>query len=235
MGFEESYGYLAGTHARDKDAVVASMLFAEMVCYYNSINVSVYQRLNELYDKYGYVFDTNESIVFSGLNAMRDMIAVVDKIKKQKIDNLGGIKVVAMRDYSAGIKTLADGKTEELGVPKNNAVYFELEGGGFVCARPSGTEPKLKLYYSVKGENKAVATEIYEKIKADFNKLVSGEEKPAPKKAAAKKTETAAKKSVKKATEKKTEKPVKAEKKAPVEGDTTKKTAVKKSTKKADK
>ena len=228
FGFEESCGYLRGTHARDKDAVVASMLFAEMVCYYNVNNIGVYQRLNELYAKYGYVFDTNESIVFSGLNAMKDMIAVVDKIKTQKIEKLGNVKVLATRDYSAGIKTFADGSTEELGVPKNNAVYFELEGGGFACVRPSGTEPKLKIYYSVKGENKEKALEVYEAIKSDLGKIINGEEKPAAKKAPAKnpapkKAETASKK------------PAKSTAKSAAKKETPAKKAAKKSAKKADK
>jgi phosphoglucomutase len=168
FGFEESCGYLRGTHCRDKDAVVASMLFAEMVCYYTYKNIGVYQRLQELYAKYGYVFDTNVSIKYSGLNAMKEMNAVVDKMKTLSITDVAGIKVLATRDYSTAKKTLCDGTVTDIDSAKTNAVYYELEGGSFICIRPSGTEPKLKVYYSLKCENEGKATEIFENVKADF-------------------------------------------------------------------
>jgi len=172
FGFEESCGYLRGTHCRDKDAVVASMLFAEMVCYYTYHNIGVYQRLNELYAKYGYVFDTNVSVNYSGLNAMTEMNAVVDKMKTVEIKEIGGMKVNATYDYSIGRKVNADGTEEQVDFPKTNAVYYELEGGSFVCIRPSGTEPKLKVYYSVKEKDQDSAKELYEKVKADFESLM---------------------------------------------------------------
>ncbi len=168
FGFEESCGYLRGTHCRDKDAVVASMLFAEMVCYYTYIGKGVYERLMEIYDKYGYIFDTNVSTAYSGLNAMKDMNAVVDKLKNITIDNIAGIKVVATRDYSKAVRKLGDGTVENMESPTTNAVYYELEGGSFVCVRPSGTEPKLKVYYSLKCENEQVANEKFQAVKTDF-------------------------------------------------------------------
>jgi len=171
FGFEESCGYLRGTHCRDKDAVVASMLFAEMVCYYTSIGVGVYQRLNELYAKYGYVFDTNVSVNYSGLNAMKDMNAVVDKMKTLTIEKIGGVKVLAVRDYSSATRKTADGTIESIDSPKTNAVYYELDGGSFVCLRPSGTEPKLKVYYSIKAQDKEKAEKIFKKVKTEFEKL----------------------------------------------------------------
>ena len=172
FGFEESCGYLRGTHCRDKDAVVASMLFAEMVCYYTYNNIGVYQRLQELYAKYGYVFDTNVSIKYSGLNAMKEMNAVVDKMKTIEVKEIAGISVQAVRDYSKVEKRFADGSVEKIDSPKTNAVYYELEGGSFVCIRPSGTEPKLKVYYSVKAENETLALEKFENLKADFENLM---------------------------------------------------------------
>lgn len=172
FGFEESCGYLRGTHCRDKDAVVASMLFAEMVCYYTYHGIGVYQRLNELYAKYGYVYDTNVSVAYSGLNAMKEMNAVVDKMKGVKIDQIGGIKVDAMRDYSVTQRKTADGQTFDMDISKCNAVYYELEGGSFICIRPSGTEPKLKIYYSIKGENQEKALKSFERVKEEFEKLV---------------------------------------------------------------
>ena len=172
FGLEESCGYLRGTHARDKDAVVASMLFAEMVCYYTYKNQGVYQRLQELYAKYGYVYDCNCSTQYKGLNAMQEMNAVVDGLKTKKVDSVAGVKIVATRDYSSLTRTLADGTTESIDSSKNNAVYYELDNGGFICVRPSGTEPKLKVYYSVKAENEIKAQELFEKIKLDFESSV---------------------------------------------------------------
>ena len=171
FGFEESCGYLRGTHCRDKDAVVASMLFAEMVCYYTAHGISVYKVLQGLYEKYGYVFDTNVSTAFTGLNAMADMNAVVDGLKTRKIDSVGGIKIVATRDYSRAVRITGD-KEEPINTEKVNAVYYELEGGGFICVRPSGTEPKLKVYYSLRAENEETALTLFEKVKEDFEKYV---------------------------------------------------------------
>lgn len=171
FGFEESCGYLRGTHCRDKDAVVASMLFAEMVCYYTAHGVSVYKVLQGLYEKYGYVFDTNVSTAFTGLNAMADMNAVVDGLKTRKIDSVGGIKIVAIRDYSRAVRITGD-KEEPINTEKVNAVYYELEGGGFICVRPSGTEPKLKVYYSLRAENEETALTLFEKVKEDFEQYV---------------------------------------------------------------
>ncbi|MBR2870384.1 MAG: phospho-sugar mutase [Clostridia bacterium] len=172
FGFEESCGYLRGTHARDKDAVVASMLFAEMVCYYTYHGISVYGKLQEIYAKYGYVFDTNVSTQYQGINAMKDMNAVVDKMKTLLIESIGGIKVVATRDYSSAKRKLADGTEQDMAVEKVNAVYYELENGGFICIRPSGTEPKLKVYYSLPAENEQTAKELFERVKQDFEKYV---------------------------------------------------------------
>lgn len=171
FGFEESCGYLRGTHARDKDAVVASMLFAEMVCYYNAHGIKVYDRLQEIYHKYGYVCDKSVSTMYSGLNAMRDMNAVVDMMKAKNITEVAGIKVIAKRDYSSLLRTEGD-KTTKINSSPVNAVYYELAGGGFICVRPSGTEPKLKVYYSVNGKNKAEAEATFIAVKQAFEALM---------------------------------------------------------------
>ena len=173
FGFEESCGYLRGTHARDKDAVVASMLCAEMVCYYTYIGKTVYGRLQEIYAKYGYVLDKNVSIQYSGLNAMKEMNAVVDALKSLKPDSFAGITVEAIRDYSAAKRTvLANGAVEEMDIPKCNCVYYELAGGSFVCVRPSGTEPKLKIYYSLKAKDEAAANAKLVELQADVNAML---------------------------------------------------------------
>lgn len=224
FGFEESCGYLRGTHARDKDAVVASMLFAEMVCYYTYHNIKIYDRLQELYVKYGYVFDTNVSTSYSGLNAMNEMNAVVNKMKTVKLSDIGGFKVLATRDYSAAKKTLADGTEVVLDSAKCNAVYYELENG-FVCIRPSGTEPKLKVYYSIKAADKDAAENDFATVKSAFEALLTG-----------KKENKEAKRSTKPEKEKPTTKKASNKAKAQPEKDVSvKKTATKKTTKKSDK
>lgn len=173
FGFEESCGYLRGTHARDKDAVVASMLCAEMVCYYASLNKTVYQRLMEIYDTYGYVLDCNVSIPFSGLNAMNEMNAVVDKLKTDPVRKFDIYDVVAIRDYSKNTRLdTVTGNTSEIGSPITNCVYYELENGSFICVRPSGTEPKLKIYYSVKAHHQSDAELALEKMQNAVNKLM---------------------------------------------------------------
>lgn len=173
FGFEESCGYLRGTHARDKDAVVASMLCAEMVCYYASLNKTVYQRLMEIYDTYGYVLDCNVSIPFSGLNAMNEMNAVVDKLKTDPVRKFDIYDVVAIRDNSKNTRLdTVTGNTSEIGSPITNCVYYELENGSFICVRPSGTEPKLKIYYSVKAHHQSDAELALEKMQNAVNKLM---------------------------------------------------------------
>ena len=174
FGFEESCGYLRGTHARDKDAVVASMLCAEMVCYYTYIGKTVWGRLQEIYKTYGFVLDTNASTQYSGLNAMKEMNAVVDALKDVTVRELANIPVVAMRDYSADVRVeTATGKKEALGIPKCNCIYYELQGGSFVCVRPSGTEPKLKVYYSVRAGDECEAEGKLIELKAAVANLLA--------------------------------------------------------------
>ena len=172
FGFEESCGYLRGTHARDKDAVVASMLCAEMVCYYTYIGKTVYGRLQEIYAKYGFVLDKTESVQYSGLNAMKEMNGVVDGLKGLKTTELAGLKVEAVRDYSAAKRTDSDGNVQALDIPKCNCVYYELEGGSFVCVRPSGTEPKLKIYYSLRDKDESAANEKLGVLKGAVGELL---------------------------------------------------------------
>ena len=172
FGFEESCGYLRGTHCRDKDAVVASMLFTEMVCYYTYHNIGVYERLQELYAKYGYNLCHTDNIAYSGLNAMDEMNAVVDKMKTIMPEALGALKVFALRDYSVCERKLANGVVEKIDCASTNAVYYELSNGGFVCIRPSGTEPKLKIYYSLNASDKAIAENSLSAVKSDLENLM---------------------------------------------------------------
>lgn len=171
FGFEESCGYLRGTHARDKDAVVASMLFAEMTCFYQYIGKSVYGRLCEIYEKYGYALDETDSIKYSGLDAMAKMNACVQKMRDAAVENIGIYTVSATRDYLSGKRKSADGETT-MDIKGVNCVYYELLSGGFICLRPSGTEPKLKIYYSVRSKDKAHAESQLAELKKEFCKLL---------------------------------------------------------------
>ena len=172
FGFEESCGYLRGTHARDKDAVVASMLFAEMTCFYQYIGKSVYGRLCEIYEKYGYALDETDSIKYSGLDAMAKMNACVQKMRDAAVENVGIYTVSATRDYLSGKRKSADGGETTMDIKGVNCVYYELLSGGFICLRPSGTEPKLKIYYSVRSKDKAHAESQLAELKKEFCKLL---------------------------------------------------------------
>lgn len=172
FGFEESFGYLGGTHARDKDAVSASMLFAEMVCYYASIGISVLDRLNEIYSKYGYYKDFSSSVAYKGLDGMEKMSAIMDKIRELKVEELGGIKVQYISDFRKGTKEYTDGRVEKLPQAKTNVVFFGLGDTDWACVRPSGTEPKLKYYISIGEPTMADAEKKAQAVKEDIEKLV---------------------------------------------------------------
>ena len=149
FGFEESYGSLCGTHARDKDAVIASVLFAEMLLYLEDKGSSVYKRLNELFEEFGYYAENNTSVAYKGLSGMSDMAKVMADLREKTISSLAEEKVLYTADYLKGTTVYADGSVEKITLPKSDVVYFRLSEGQFVCIRPSGTEPKLKIYVLV--------------------------------------------------------------------------------------
>ncbi|MBE5765418.1 MAG: phospho-sugar mutase [Clostridiales bacterium] len=171
FGFEESCGYLRGTHARDKDAVVASMLFAELACWCAYKGKSVYSLLNDIYERLGYVYDNTINIKYSGLSAMADMNAVVEKVRKLKPTSINNYSVVAIRDYLTGERFVGE-EVEKLEYSNINCIYFELENGSFVCLRPSGTEPKLKIYYSISAKNKETCIKNYQEIESSFSEII---------------------------------------------------------------
>lgn len=146
FGYEESYGYLRGTHARDKDAVVASMLTAEMVCYYESVGKGLYKRLIELFDKFGYYREEVASIAYKGVTAMSDMSAAMSALRAKTIRSLAGYDVLAVSDYLKGVTVNENGTKEPTNLPESDVLKFIFENEQFVCVRPSGTEPKLKIY-----------------------------------------------------------------------------------------
>lgn len=155
FGFEESYGYLAGPYVRDKDAVVASMLICEMASYYRSIGSSIKQRLEEIYKEYGRFLNKVDSYEFPGLSGMDKMAGIMSSLREDAPKDFAGDKVVRVTDYA---------KPEETGLPKANVLTFELEDGSSVVIRPSGTEPKIKAYYTTKGKNLAEAEAEKEKL-----------------------------------------------------------------------
>ena len=173
FGFEESYGYLAGTHARDKDGVSAATAFAEMVCYYKAHGISIIDRLGEIYAKYGYYCDRSVSTMYPGLSGMDTMSGIMSRLRADKIDSLGGVKVEYKSDFAVGVKEFADGRTEKLPQAKSNVIMFGLGSGDWVCARPSGTEPKLKSYISVHATDMATAVSKADAVMADFGKLLT--------------------------------------------------------------
>ena len=159
FGYEESYGYLAGTHAKDKDAVVSTMLFAEMVCYYKSVGIGVYERLQQIYRALGYYAEQTISVYFKGLDGMAIMAEKTRTLRTVDVKEIAGHKVVAVVDFLAGEKTDISGKKEKIDFPKSDVMKYFLEGGDWVAIRPSGTEPKLKLYVSASADSAEKAAE----------------------------------------------------------------------------
>ena len=163
FGYEESYGYLSGTHARDKDAVVASMLFSEMVCYYQYKGKKLYDRLQEIFRSYGYFAETSKSFAFKGLDGMQKMADIMEKARAEYFTEFAGIKTVSKLDFKKRVEMFADGKTAPITLPETNVIKYTLGNDEWVCIRPSGTEPKLKVYVSV---NAKTAEEADERRKA---------------------------------------------------------------------
>lgn len=176
FGFEESNGYLAGTYARDKDAVVASMLIAEMGCMYRTKGISLYQGIQALYEKYGFFKEGVTSASFSGLEAKAKMNSIMEGLRNDPPEKLG-LKVERIRDYSTGkILNVKDGSTGETGLPESNVLFYDLEGGCSLIIRPSGTEPKIKLYVMTRGKSEKEAQELYDLVKAaGMEKLGTGQ------------------------------------------------------------
>lgn len=172
FGFEESYGSLIGTHARDKDAVVAAMMFAEMVCYLDSVGKSVYGVLQDIFGKFGYFVEKAKSVTFGGLDGMENMKNIMLELREAKYDNIEGTKVLAVSDLVSRVKTYASGATENIELPKTNALKLHLENGDWICVRPSGTEPKLKFYVATSKATKEEATYLADKYLAHMSALV---------------------------------------------------------------
>ena len=155
FGFEESYGYLAGPYVRDKDAIIGSMLICEMAAYYRSIGSSIKERMEQIYAQYGRYLNKVDSFEFPGLSGMDKMAAIMDGLRKRPITELAGIAVVKTQDFE---------KAEETGLPAANILTYALADGSTVIVRPSGTEPKIKIYFTTKGADLAQAEAKKEKL-----------------------------------------------------------------------
>ncbi len=152
FGFEESYGCLIGTHARDKDAIVATMALCEAAAYYKSKNMTLWDAMIAMYDRYGYYKDDVKSITLKGIEGLKKIQEILDTLRTNTPAEIGGYKVVSARDYKLDtVKDMATGEVKPTGLPKSNVLYYDLTDDAWLCVRPSGTEPKVKFYYGVKG------------------------------------------------------------------------------------
>lgn len=172
FGFEESYGYLAGGYVRDKDAVVASMLICEMAAFYRTKGISLIEARKRMYDEYGVYFNKLDNFTCEGASGMERMNEIMSDLRKNPPKSIGGLAVEAVADYEASVKTYTNGKTEEITLPKSNVITFSLQDSASVVIRPSGTEPKIKVYYTTKGAEKADAVALQQKLSADFTKIL---------------------------------------------------------------
>ncbi len=154
FGFEESYGCLIGTHARDKDAVVATMALCEAAAYYKTKGMSLWDKMKEMYNRYGYWRDGVEAITLKGKEGIEKIQSTLKQLRKQVPETIKDYKVLSVRDYENDtVKNMETGEVTVTGLPKSNVLYYDLSEEAWVCIRPSGTEPKLKIYYGVKGSD----------------------------------------------------------------------------------
>ena len=174
FGFEESYGYLAGDFVRDKDAVIASMLIAEMTLFYKEQGKSLYDALIELYEKYGYFKETLVSFELKGKEGAEKISTCIDSLRNENISEINGIKISKKFDYKLSIeKDLETGNEKTIDLPKSNVLKFVLENGSWFVVRPSGTEPKMKAYVAIEGKTLEDAESDLNKFKEEVVKLIN--------------------------------------------------------------
>ncbi len=174
FGFEESYGCLAGTHARDKDAVVASVLICEMAAYYKTRNMTLFDGLQELYQKYGYFKESIESITLKGVDGLANIKKIMESLRVHPPAKINGKNLVEIRDYkNSVIKNLVSSTDEKIYLPVSDVLYFVLEDGTWFCVRPSGTEPKIKVYFGVKAQSLADAEKLLPHVIKDVMNAIN--------------------------------------------------------------
>jgi phosphoglucomutase len=166
FGFEESYGYLIESFARDKDAVQAAVMAAEMAYYYKQQGKTLLDALEDLFEKHGYYLEGMTSLTLKGKEGSEKIQRIMKEIRQSPFEEIAGINVQVQEDYlTAERRILTDGTTETIELPKENVLKFILEGNAWVCLRPSGTEPKIKCYYGVCGESQQESDEKLQKLK----------------------------------------------------------------------
>ena len=176
FGFEESYGCLIGDYARDKDGIAAVMSLCEAAAYYRAQGITLWDQMNNIYKKYGYYKEDQVSIVMEGAEGAEKIKEMMTAMRNKDIEKIEKYKVLTFKDVERDyVKDMLTGKEGKTGLPKSNVLYYALEDNCWCCVRPSGTEPKIKLYFGVKGSSAENATEELEKLKDDMVKLVKGE------------------------------------------------------------
>ena len=178
FGFEESYGYLSGTYARDKDAIAASMLVCEAAAYYRREGLTLYGKLLKLYEEYGLYTETIESITLKGVEGLNDIKRIMSNLRKHPPESLGGSKLIEIRDYlHQQIKCLPSGQVNITDLPISDVLYFSMEDGSWACIRPSGTEPKIKIYFGAYLPPSTIVRDAKKKLESlvcDMKRLVMG-------------------------------------------------------------
>ena len=173
LGFEESYGYLAGTFARDKDGVVTSMLIAEMAAYYKSRGMSLYEGLQEIFGKYGYYLEGITSFTLAGKEGVEKIKHTMNKLREDRPERFNNAEVNAIRDYLKGERyNVGNGQKEDLTLPQSDVLYYEMKDGSWFCIRPSGTEPKIKIYHGVSGRNMEMAEQKLEDLQENVLDII---------------------------------------------------------------
>ena len=171
FGFEESYGCLVGTHARDKDAIVAVMMLCEAAAYYMSKGITLWDQMINIYEKYGYYKEDTKSITLEGADGADKIKKILANLREKPLEKIGSFKVLKFRDYNEGIiKNMNTNETTKTDLPKSNVLYYELENNAWCCIRPSGTEPKVKCYVGVKGGSQQESERMLKEVEEDLLK-----------------------------------------------------------------
>lgn len=173
FGYEESYGCLVGTHARDKDAVAAVMALCEAAAYSKSMGMTLCDKMRELYETYGYYKEGLCTVTLKGQDGARRIAETLENIRADVPESIGGLNVEQFRDYREDVKLdMASGEKSGTGLPRSNVLYFELEKGAWCCVRPSGTEPKIKFYVGVKGDSNEEAEVMLQNLSEAVKRMV---------------------------------------------------------------
>ncbi len=168
FGFEESYGYLVGTHSRDKDAIVSVMTLCEAAAYYKSQGITLYQQLGRIYEKYGFFKEETKAVTLKGIEGMKRIQLIMSGFRENPPKTIGSYQVINIRDYKAEtITNLKSNKVTSTGLPKSDVIYFDLEDNAWCAIRPSGTEPKIKFYFGVRGHSMEDSRERIKELRED--------------------------------------------------------------------